>query len=254
MTTQFLARQSTMLAVIAIGVICMFAGEVFPEKAWWAPILAFIVLRAYVVMQGKEIRERAKNKGTAGFWTWGSTALAAAYITGLHFQDKDTYTLSLMISLHVANIMLVAAEIYYSILSGKHPAELKNESLEKEIESKDGEIEKLKDDLIVVKMSFDLQKEEIEKQKEQNENLSKQIESNTGRIQELELANEFKLNELGKVNQRLTKLKKSVSIIQSVGKNYRACYCPQCSNFNSWGIAAKNVVCSNCGYEIIKVK
>ena len=128
-TTKILSSEITLLSVVLIGLGLVFAGEVAPDSAHFAPPLAFILLRGYVVMRGKDVRERTKDN-TARWWTWGSTAIASAYIASLMFREIRPISIDYMISLQAANIMLVGAEIYYSILAAESPSKIKLKAFE----------------------------------------------------------------------------------------------------------------------------
>lgn len=246
-TTKTNRDQTTLLLVIAIGGLCSFGGEISgllkEEYAKTAlafslmPPFAFIVLRAYVVMLGKRVREQMGKPDTANFWTAVCFVCGAVYI--YYLQRDGTIELPLMWSLQAVNLIMIPAEIYYGIISADHPSverieklESKIEELESEIGLSDSQIEKLETEIEAKKKEIATLESEI---------TSAELKFGTDTIA-LNAEIEEQRTRLEVNSERVRNSLKLASM-----KNMRACACPECGTISMWGIATKgNVICTEC--------
>lgn len=226
------------ISFIAIGVGLGFGGEISSEM-YWMPPLGFGILRAYVVAGAYPVRERMGEKGRKITNAWTAIAWICGVVYFGHLGYAKMVDMSTMWALQALNIMLVPTEAYFSLRQGEHPAETKSKALETQIETLESELNESRFDFERVSNTIESYESAIEKS-------SEQIKVHESRIEDLETASEVQFDELARVNGELSKFKKRVSIVQSVGKNMRACYCGECGEFNSWGIANKAPVCEKC--------
>ena len=133
----------TPIAIISLGIIASYLAEVMPDLFWAGPPLAFLVLRAYILIESSRLKNNfPSEEDFANKWSIWSSIISASYIGSLLWMEE--IDLSLFTSLQATNILTIGAELFYSKLSLIEPDRVLIENqkdviatLRTEIESKD---------------------------------------------------------------------------------------------------------------------
>lgn len=218
------------LFVVVSGVVFMFAAEVWPGFFFFAPPAAIGILRAYIIIHGPDIRDRIGGDDGYVFeknWMWGSTVLVGLYILALYARDK--IDLDMMVSLEVANVLLVGAEMYYSHLKGGAPDKVREMS---------ETIHKLREDVGTLSENL---REKSDTIAEMSENLREKSE-NIGQMSETIDVNS------DTIRKTLAKVGKMSEVVRIGKYNFR--FCPNCATPNRWTSGKASHSCTKCGREL----
>ena len=163
--------KNRILSIIALGIVSMFAAEVRPDLAWWAPPLAIGVLRAYILIESSRLKAAfPKHEKFANRWSYASSVLVAFYIFALFVREKIGF--DLFMSLQAANVLLIGAELFYSRLSLIEPNRVT-------IETQKDQIDTLSDEIGILNLRIETKEETIGEYMEEIDKLDKQIELNS---------------------------------------------------------------------------
>jgi len=229
--------------IIGVGILSMFFAEVLPEFSWWMPALSIGVCRAYIIINTPAVKVIDSGSAKwANAWMVGSTILVAAYIITLFKTgqiDANLHT-----SLHVANIMLVGAEWYYSKKNGAQVDALTIHH-QKEIDSYQNKIDEKQKDFEALTNEHQLK----------IDTLQMKIDTHHTRIVSLESENkglQAKIENLKTENEPLQKKAKAIlKLIKKpvrLNKTTQAIICPHCLELQSISAAQKAV--EHCGQII----
>lgn len=251
--------KNRILLIIALGIVSMFAAEVRPDLAWWAPPLAIGVLRAYILIESSRLKNAfPKDKSFANRWSYASSGLVALYILALVVRGKIDW--DLFMSLQAANVLLIGAELFYSRLSLIEPDRVK-------IGEQKDQIDQLLLEQKEDREAIELHLETIEAQSQTIERISLEIDKHSLEIENYKsrigsLESESNTNRLTIENQKkqievnrlaLEKAKEAIEIVtelrqgKSIGSAGIIWLCQE-NNYHTKGNRAKDkrLVCE-CG-------
>lgn len=226
----------------------VFLVSVFiPGSGWqkWALVAgeAFLATsRLYLFYEGTALNEVSNQKARIAFRLSVIMSIAlcgygiAIYKVNSEFTD---YALALFL---VMQMGIAFTEWVFSTRTG--------EKVNTQLFALESQIESLETELKASESKFETSTGVIEAHESKITSLQTKVDQQEKKIEELDLASEVHTKELARVNDQLSNFKTKVSIVQSVGKNMRVCYCGECGEFNSWGIANKAPVCVKCKIQL----
>jgi hypothetical protein len=219
-----MSNRVQILSIIGFGVASMFLAESWPGLFWFAPAASIGILRAYIIIHGPDVRDRlGEDEGYAmqQRWTWGTTVLVAAYVCALWYREK--IGLDLMISLQVANILLVGAELYYSHLKEANPMR--------------EQLEAMREKLAAVS-------EELRTEREQFAQAANDVASEREKLAGMSQQFEAAAKEVRTAQAKARKMSQAVAV-----DKYFVRFCPNCATANRWTKKKESHVCA-CGTEL----
>lgn len=170
--------------IIGFGVVGMFVGEIsndLNQYAKHAPAIALGVLRAYMIYESSHVKRAFPEKTRfANTWQWLSFFVSALYILGLLIQDE--IELPLFFSLQACNIMLIGAELHYSLRSLIAPDRATIETQSKRIEELEEEAKSNRETIEANSSKIEEQRKEIELNSLEIKEHSEEIENYKKRI------------------------------------------------------------------------
>lgn len=128
--------QEIAIGFVMIGLVSIYIGEVFPAVGEYVVPAGAILLRAFLIIIGIELRARGYTNA-ANLWLAISVTLSAALIG---FMYKDDLYVYMHVALQATNIFLIGVELSAGMLQERHPDSIEVERLSERAASLDKEL------------------------------------------------------------------------------------------------------------------